>query len=61
VFLGRKLEVYLLVLDQLPVLFVNKQDSLINISLKFIIELILDGAHIQLDLCQVDYILKLLE
>ena len=60
-FVGWELEVDLLVLDLLLVFLVNLRHSLFHRSPKLIFQLILEGAHFQLDTCQVDYILKLLE
>jgi hypothetical protein len=55
------LEVDLLVLDQLLVFLVHLGDSMLHLSPKLIIELILKGTHFKFDTCQVYYVLKLLE
>lgn len=60
-FVGRELEVDLLVLDKLLVFLVDLADSLLHLSSKLVCELILERGHFQLDACQVHYILKLLE
>jgi hypothetical protein len=51
----------LLVLDQLLVFLVHLGDSMLHLSPKLIIELILKGTHFKFDTCQVYYVLKLLE
>ena len=50
-FVGRELEVDLLVLDKLLVFLVDLGDSLLNLSPKLISELILERGHFQLDTC----------
>ena len=56
-FEGRDLVVYLLVLDHLLIFLVNLAHSLLYLSPKLIVELILEGAHFQFDTCQIDYVL----
>jgi len=56
-FVGRELEVDLLVLDQLLIFLVHLGDGMLHLSPKLIVELVLEGAHFQLDTCQIDYIL----
>jgi hypothetical protein len=56
-FEGRDLVVYLLVLDHLLIFLVNLGHSLLNLSPKLIVELVLEGAHFQFDTCQIYYVL----
>jgi hypothetical protein len=49
--------VYLLVLDHLLIFLVNLGHSLLNLSPKLIVELILERAHFQLDTCQINNVL----
>jgi hypothetical protein len=56
VFVGRELEVDLLVLDQLLVFLVNLGDSLLHLSPKLIIELFLERAHFQVANCEINSI-----
>lgn len=50
-FVGRELEVDLLVLDKLLVFLVDLADSLLHLSSKLVCELILERGHFQLDAC----------
>ena len=56
-FVDWELEIDLLVLDQLLVFLVNLGHSLLNLSPKLIVELVLEGAHFQFYTCQIDYVL----